>query len=203
MKFYPIFFKNICFFVYSNYLLLTMRKKWFIINLNKRYFLKVGKKVFQCQIGLGGLKNSQKKIEGDKTTPIGKWRLKSLYYRPDRVSRPKFKKKNALKIYRISKNSGWCDDVNSPFYNKYFNINNFLSLKINYEKLWREDGAYDLIIVTSHNAYPVIKNKGSAIFIHCSFSDNRNTSGCVALKKKDLVFISKSLSSLTYLDISL
>ena len=46
------------------------------------------------------------------------------------------------------------------------------------------------------------QGKGSAIFIHCSFSDNRNTSGCVALKKKDLVFLLKNLSSETYLDIS-
>ena len=34
-----------------------------------------------------------KKIEGDKTTPIGKWHLKSLYFRPDRVLKPKLKKK--------------------------------------------------------------------------------------------------------------
>ena len=180
-----------------------MQKKWLIINFNKKYFLKVRNKVFQCQIGIGGLKKAQKKIEGDKTTPIGKLHFKSLYYRPDRVLRPKLKKKNALKINRIYQNSGWCDDINSPFYNNYININNSLFLNINYEKLWREDNAYDLIIVTSHNTNPVIKNKGSAIFIHCSFSDNRNTSGCIALKKKDLMFLLKNLSPLTYLDISL
>ena len=44
---------------------------------------------------------------------------------------------------------------------------------------------YDLLIVLSHNVRPTIKNKGSAIFIHCSFSDNRNTAGCIALQKKD------------------
>ena len=70
-----------------------MQKNWLIINLNKKYFLKVGNKAFRCQIGTGGLKNAAKKVEGDKTTPIGKWYLESLYYRSDRVLRPKFKKK--------------------------------------------------------------------------------------------------------------
>ena len=84
-----------------------MQKNWLIVNLNKKYFLKVGKKVFRCQIGAEGLKKATKKVEGDKTTPIGKWNLVSLYYRADKVLRPKFKKKNALKINRITKHCGW------------------------------------------------------------------------------------------------
>ena len=109
--------------------------------------------------------------------------------------RPKFKKKNVLKVNKITKNCGWCDDITSNKYNKYIKISNFQSLNINYEKLWREDEAYDIIIVISHNVEPTIKNKGSAIFIHCSFSDNRKTSGCIALKKKDLVFLLENLKS--------
>ena len=94
-----------------------MHKSWLVINLNKKHFLRVGKKVFRCQIGLGGLKKAEEKVEGDKTTPTGKWYLESLYYRSDRVLRPKFKKKNILKINRITKYCGWCDDVKSHFYN--------------------------------------------------------------------------------------
>ena len=66
----------------------------------------------------------------------------------------------------ISQNCGWCDDVKSNNYNKYINTDNFRLLNVNHEKLWREDEAYDIIIVISHNVKPVIKNKGSAIFIH-------------------------------------
>ena len=72
-------------------------------------------------------------------------------------------------------------------------VNDFQSLDISYEKLWREDDAYDILIVISHNVKPIIKNKGSAVFIHCSFSDKRKTAGCIALKKKDLVFLLKNL----------
>ena len=78
------------------------------------------------------------------------------------------KKKNVLKVNKITKNCGWCDDITSDKYNKYIKISDFQSLNINYEKLWREDEAYDIIIVTSHNVEPTIRNKGSAIFIHCS-----------------------------------
>ncbi len=174
-----------------------MKKNWLVTNLNKKYFITVGNKTFDCQIGSGGLKNPAKKIEGDKTTPIGKWFLNSIYYRPDRVLRPKLKKKYILKIKKITKNCGWCDDVNSNLYNKYIKINNFQSLNISHEKLWREDEAYDIVIVISHNINPTIKNKGSAIFIHCSFNDKRATSGCLALCKKDLIGLIKNVKKNT------
>ena len=180
-----------------------MKKNWSVRKLNKKYFFKIGNKVFQCQIGEAGFKNAANKVEGDKTTPIGKWHIQSLYYRADKVLIPKFKKKKFLKINRITKNCAWCDDIKSLYYNKYININKFLSLNINYEKLWREDNAYDLLLVISHNFKPIIKNKGSAIFIHCSFSDDRNTAGCIALKKKDLVFLLKNLKDKKFIKINI
>ena len=178
-----------------------MQKNWLVKKLNKKYFIRVGNKFFRCQIGKGGLKNAEKKIEGDNTTPIGKWNISSLYYRADRVAIPKYKKKNVLKTNLITKYCAWCDDIRSLYYNKHININKFSSLNINYEKLWRKDNAYDIIIVTSHNVKPTIKNKGSAIFIHCSFSDDRDTSGCIALKKKDLIFLLKNLKDKTFIKI--
>ena len=178
-----------------------MQKNWLVINLNKKHFLKVGSKLFRCQIGEGGVKKITKKIEGDKTTPIGKWYLNTIYYRSDKILRPKLHKNNNLKINKITKNCGWCDDIRSNKYNEYIKINNFQSLNFNYEKLWREDAAYDIIIVTSYNLKPTIKNKGSAIFVHCSFSNNRNTAGCIALEKKDLDFLLKSLKRNTYVKI--
>lgn len=178
-----------------------MQKNWLLINLNKRSFLRVGNKIFTCQVGDAGLKLARKKNEGDKTTPIGKWSLSSIYYRPDKILRPKLKNKNILKINKITKNCGWCDDIRSINYNKYIKINNFKTSNLNYERLWREDEAYDVIIVTSHNVKPTIKNKGSAIFIHCSFSNNKNTAGCIALKKNDIVFLIKKLRQKTYIKI--
>jgi L,D-peptidoglycan transpeptidase YkuD (ErfK/YbiS/YcfS/YnhG family) len=178
-----------------------MKKNWLIISFNKKSFLKVGNKFFSCQIGAEGLKNGQKKVEGDKLTPIGKWYLQSIYYRSDRVLRPKPKKKNVLKINRITKYCGWCDDVKSHFYNKYIKINKSRLLNTNYEKLWREDNVYDIVIQISHNTKPTIKNKGSAIFIHCSFEDLRSTAGCVAIKKEDLMYLIRKIENKTYIQI--
>ena len=175
-----------------------MKKKWLVINLNKKYFLRVGNKVFRCQLGERGLRNFVKKKEGDKTTPIGQWYLTKIYYRSDKIIRPKVKKKHILNIKKITKNCGWCDDIRSNNYNQYVKINYLEPQNFTYEKLWREDSAYDIIIVTSHNVRPTIKNKGSAIFIHCSFSDNRNTAGCIALEKKNLVFLLKNLHHNTH-----
>ncbi len=178
-----------------------MQKNWLITNSNKKYFLKAGNKTFFCQIGSGGLTNASKKMEGDKTTPIGKWSLDTIYYRSDKVLRPKFKKRNILKIKKITKNCGWCDDIRSHFYNKHIRIDKVRSIDISYEKLWRHDEAYDILIVISHNNKPNIKNKGSAIFIHCSFHDNRNTAGCIALNRKDLIFLIHNLKSNIFLKI--
>ena len=173
-----------------------MNNNWILINLNNKYFLKAGNKVFGCQIGEGGFSKAV-----DKTTPIGKWYFKTIFYRPDKILKPKFKKKNALKIKKISKNCGWCDDIRSNFYNKYIKFSNLQSVYTNYEKLWRDDDAYDIIVVLSHNVRPIIKNKGSAIFVHCSFTDKRKTAGCIALRKKDLVFLLKNIQQNTYLKI--
>lgn len=178
-----------------------MQKSWIIFNINKKYFLKVENKLFSCQIGAGGLKNAVKKLEGDKSTPIGKWYFRSLYYRPDRVLRPKLNGKKNIKIQQIKKHSGWCDDINSNCYNKYINLDKFSSGKSSYENLWRQDNVYDLVLTISHNIKPTIRNKGSAIFIHCSFSDNRKTDGCVALKKKDLSHLIKTIKKGTCIKI--
>jgi len=178
-----------------------MQKNWLVLNINKKYFLRVGNKTLQCQIGSKGLRNPVKKVEGDKTTPIGKWYFRSLYYRSDRVLRPKLEKKKFLKINLITEFCGWCDDVNSLNYNKFINIKNILKKNVSFERLWRQDNAYDIIIELSHNTNPIIKNKGSAIFIHCSFEDLKATSGCVAIKKRDLIFLIRNLKRDTYIQI--
>ena len=174
-----------------------MSKIWTVKKINSNYFLLAERRTFICQIGEGGLKEASHKREGDKVTPTGKWRFLSVYYRNDRVSKPRLKKN--IKIKKITKNCCWCDDINSNFYNKYVKINSFSSNKICHENLWREDNAYDLIVIISHNFKPTLKNKGSAIFIHCSLPDKRQTFGCVALKMRDLCFLLNNVRKNQYI----
>ena len=91
---------------------------------------------------------------------------------------------------------GWCDDVNSKFYNRPIKINE----KIRHEKLFRKDEIYDLIIPINYNMKSPIKNKGSAIFLHVS-KNYEKTKGCVALKKKDLLILLKLINNKTKIKI--
>lgn len=178
-----------------------MKKNWILKKIQNYFFLKVEKKIFKCQLGASGVKCSSKKFEGDKATPRGKWKIKSIYYRQDKILRSNFRNISPLKLNQITKNCGWCDDIFSRYYNKYIKINKNLPKNIKFEKLWREDDVYDIIVVISYNVSPIIKNKGSAIFIHCSFSDSRKTAGCIALKKRDLLFILKKIDNNTFIKI--
>ena len=152
---------------------------------------------FKCQIGSNGLTSLESKIEGDKTTPRGFWLLKSIYYRHDRLNLPSLAPNCCLKMKIINEDCGWCDDPSSNKYNKYIKIKKHIQFR--YEKLWRVDGAYDIIIELDYNQNPTIKQKGSAIFVHCSFENLNSTAGCVAVKKNDLITLIKKIKNKTYL----
>ncbi len=49
---------------------------------------------------------------------------------------------------------------------------------------------------------PIIKNKGSAIFIHIAKKNYKKTEGCIALKKKDLLNILKEINKNTKVKIA-
>jgi len=128
-------------------------------------------------LGKGGIK--KKNREGDNITPKGIFKIIRFYYRSDKI-----KNINTLiKKIKIKKNIGWCNDPTSKFYNKEIK----LPSKFSHEKLYRNDNLYDLILVLNYNMRPVIKNKGSAIFIHIAKKKFKPTAGCIALKKKDLI----------------
>ena len=162
-----------------------------LIYLKNNNTLCVDEFQFRCVIGKNGLKKN--KIEGDGSTPIGKFKLLNLYYRKDKI---KYIKTKLTKIF-IKKNLGWCDDVKSKFYNKPITINK----NIKHEKMFRYDKKYNLVIVLDYNFRKPVIGKGSAIFIHIT-NDYKPTVGCIALKKRDLLILLKIISKNTFLKIS-
>ena len=154
-------------------------------------------KIFFCQIGKNGKVPSYRKREGDKCTPTGKFIIKSIFLRKDKKLNIPFRKSIKSKILYILKNCGWCDDVDSKKYNQLVSLSS--DFNFSHEKLYRCDDVYDIILELSYNNNPIIRNKGSAIFIHCSFNDLRNTDGCVALKKNNLKFIINNLQKINYI----
>ena len=146
---------------------------------------------FKCSIGKNGLKKN--KLEGDNCTPIGTFSLGPVYYRNDRVDKPNTK----LNTLRIDKQMGWCDDPNSISYNKEIKLNK----KTKAEKLHRKDKIYDIIIVINYNTRRIIKNKGSAIFIHVT-NNYKPTKGCVALSLNDIEILLKLIKKNSKIKIS-
>ena len=146
----------------------------------------------KCSVGKRGI--GIKKREGDQITPKGKFKIKYILYRKDRV--PNLKTK--LKKMVINKNMGWCDDPKSEFYNKLIK----LPFKYNFERLYRSDNIYDIILVLNFNLNPVQKNKGSAIFIHIAKRNYKSTAGCIAINKKNLKKIVKKINKRTLIKIN-
>ena len=158
-----------------------------MIIINKSGYLKYKNLKFRCALGKARI--GKKKIEGDSITPRGKFNIVKIYYRSDRVKKISSK----YKLIKISKNMGWCDDPNSKSYNQLINLPN----KYTHEKLYRKDNVYDLLVVLNYNMNPVIKNKGSAIFIHVARQNYKKTSGCVAIKKVHLIKLIKTIKKNT------
>ena len=162
-----------------------------ILSKNKQT-LQIDEFKFKCCVGKNGI--SSKKKEGDKTTPKGLFKLGNLYYRSDRLTKPYTK----LKVEKIKKNMGWCDDLNKPkFYNKLIRS----SYKIKHEKLYRADHKYDLFILIKYNYPKPIIPLGSCIFLHLT-TNYRPTAGCIALKKKDFLVLVKLIKPNTKILIS-
>jgi len=157
----------------------------------KNKFLYFQKYKLRCSIGKRGISN--KKKEGDKKTPKGEFKLKYILYRKDRI----IDLKTTLKKIIIKKNMGWCDDPNSSYYNKIINY----PFKYTSEKLWRKENVYDIIIVIDYNLNPVVKNKGSAIFLHIAKRKYRPTNGCIAISKNNIKLLASKINKKTKIKI--
>jgi len=162
-----------------------------IILLKNKHTIQIEDFVFRCCVGKKGVTKFKK--EGDLKTPKGTFEIENLYYRKDRIEKPKTK----LKCIEIKKNMGWCDDIKSKkYYNKLVNT----KLKLHHEHLFRKDHKYDLFIPIKYNFKKITPGKGSCIFLHLT-NNYRPTAGCVALNKKDFIIMLKLIDKKTKIKI--
>ena len=162
------------------------------ILVKNKHTLQLDEFKFRCCIGKNGSTNN--KIEGDKKTPKGIFKIEKLYFREDRIKKPL----TLLKCIKIKKDMGWCNDVRFPKkYNKLFKIEK----GIKHEKLKRKDYKYDLFIPIKYNFKKPITGLGSCIFIHLT-KDYKPTAVCIALKKKDFLILLKLISKNSKIKIS-
>ncbi len=135
--------------------------------------------VFRAALGRRGL--TENKEEGDGATPVGLLPLRRLLYRADRLRPPDC----AVPVEPIAANDGWCDDPLSSDYNRMVR----LPQDAHHEELWRADGLYDVVGVLGWNDAPVVKGRGSAVFLHVARADYAPTEGCIALALGDLLLV--------------
>lgn len=128
-------------------------------------------------LGRGGIKANKR--EGDGATPRGSFRLVRLWWRADRMPRPR----TALPARRITATDAWCENPADRRYNQPVR----LSPRSPADRLMRADHLYDLIVELDHNTRPRIAGRGSAVFVHVAKPGFAPSAGCVAMKKERLI----------------
>jgi L,D-peptidoglycan transpeptidase YkuD (ErfK/YbiS/YcfS/YnhG family) len=132
---------------------------------------------FACALGRSG--SRVRKREGDGATPVGRWPVLSVFFRGDRLPRLRTR----LPVRRLRPDNGWCDAPADRNYNRFVRH----PYPASAERLWREDGLYDVIVVLGHNQCPRRRGAGSAIFMHVARPDCAPTEGCIAMDRRHLV----------------
>ena len=135
----------------------------------------------RCRAALGRGGIVRNKQEGDGGTPAGLLALRRVLFRADRLVRPRA----ATPVAPLAPADGWCDDPDDPAYNCLVRLPH----AARHERLWREDGIYDVIGVLGWNDRPPRRGLGSAIFLHVTRPDYAPTEGCVALSLTDLLAV--------------
>jgi L,D-peptidoglycan transpeptidase YkuD (ErfK/YbiS/YcfS/YnhG family) len=133
----------------------------------------------RCALGRSGV--SRDKREGDRATPVGRWPMRRLLYRADRLERPRTR----LPVSAIRPRDGWCDAPQDPRYNRPVD----LPYPAGAEALCRDDHVYDLVVPLGYNDAPAVPGVGSAIFLHLARPDFSPTEGCVALAVADFLIV--------------
>ncbi|MFD2676495.1 L,D-transpeptidase family protein [Camelimonas lactis] len=148
---------------------------------------------FPCVIGRSGMRPQGLKTEGDGVTPQGRFHVRRIFYRADRVKRPL----TSLPATPLRRSDGWCDTTGAGVYNRHVR----LPCRYGCEQMWRDDHLYDIVMEIDHNHRPRIQGRGSAVFIHLMRPDRTPTQGCVALRPRDLRLLLRHISPETVIDI--
>ncbi len=131
---------------------------------------------FPCALGRGGV--THRKREGDGCTLAGTFGLIRAHYRRDKHPRPR----TPLALKAIRPNDGWCDAPEDPRYNQPVTLPHRASC----ERMWRDDDVYDVVIDLAINRRPVIRGRGSALFLHIARPGYTPTQGCIAIAAKHM-----------------
>jgi len=155
--------------------------------LRAQAWLLAGPRALRAALGRASVKAAKR--EGDGATPAGQFHPVRLWWRADRLPRPR----TLLPVRPIAPDQAWCEDPKDRRYNRGFRR----SANEPGDRLKRPDGLYDLIVEIDHNTRPRIAGRGSAVFIHVARPGFGPTAGCIALTRGDLQRLVSRLSRKT------
>jgi L,D-peptidoglycan transpeptidase YkuD (ErfK/YbiS/YcfS/YnhG family) len=128
---------------------------------------------FTGSIGEKGFAAIDKKREGDGKSPSGIFPLGIAFgYYPSVVTKMPYR--------QATDDDFWVDDVNSEDYNKWVKGKPNAA---SWEKMERDDDQYKYGVVIEYNMHPIVKGKGSAIFLHV-WKGGEPTVGCVSMPEE-------------------
>jgi L,D-peptidoglycan transpeptidase YkuD (ErfK/YbiS/YcfS/YnhG family) len=136
----------------------------------RRGWLTAGSGRIAVTLGRSGILADKR--EGDGATPSGTFRPVRLWWRADRLPRPR----TLLPVRPIRPDDAWCEDPCDRRYNRPVRMPPGAAG----DRLWRADRLYDLIVEIDHNTRPRIAGRGSAVFLHVARPDRGPTAGCIA-----------------------
>jgi zinc D-Ala-D-Ala dipeptidase len=128
---------------------------------------------FGGSIGEKGFAPIGQKREGDGKTPSGIFPLGVSFGYDASVA-------TKMPYRQATEDDFWVDDVNSEEYNTWVKGEPHAA---SWERMKREDDLYKYGVVIEYNAKPIVRGKGSAIFLHV-WKPWKSTSGCVSMSEE-------------------
>jgi L,D-peptidoglycan transpeptidase YkuD (ErfK/YbiS/YcfS/YnhG family) len=141
---------------------------------------------WRAHVGRNGL--SANRHEGDKTTPMGVFGFQRMMYGVAQNPGVRYA------YHRIVCGDWWVEDPRSPYYNRFRHVRcgSKPPFRVTSEDMSRSPTAYRHLAVIDFNTHPIVRGRGSGIFLHAS--TGRPTLGCISLPRAQLV------STLRWLD---
>jgi len=133
---------------------------------------------FFGSIGERGFAAVDDKREGDGKSPSGIFPLGFAFgYNPSAETKMPYR--------QATDDDFWVDDVNSEDYNQWVKGE---PQAASWEKMKRDDDQYKYGVVIEYNMRPIVKGKGSAIFLHV-WNNGESTLGCVSMSEEMILEI--------------
>ena len=133
---------------------------------------------FAGSIGEMGFASVDDKREGDGKSPSGIFPLGFAFgYDPSAETKMPYR--------QATDDDFWVDDVNSEDYNHWVKGE---PQAASWEKMKRDDDQYKYGVVIEYNMRPIVRGKGSAIFLHV-WNGGESTLGCVSMSEEMILGI--------------